>query len=496
MSSITGAWAKLLYGINAAAAAIVAWCYLVPAPPLPTPLHPYREVSRCASGPLDWRLFDANGDDRLDIVILCEEELLVASGLNGDTLWRQDLPRPFAGSFEAPRGLETNDGDLGGKADVLVVKYPKEVLSFDAVTGERLWSKALNRVQPSMWFRGDCLEVTSHEQVKGPENRVTTTTAFFSARSGEACTPPPEPPRRPDAPPRRHARVGYDDAGVTFERGDETLWTSPCDSNCSAQRLLGGVLVRGWVDRCMRILNLSRGEVTRVLKPQDVGWRIETLSPYLIAWRPLDPQAHPAGRPVLEVFDATSFQTRWRSDPDAPEAFWELTDHCEPTLPDTSESPFPLTSTDAVDGPCATGITPRAATGRNDDVVLRLERSPCYGNCSSYVVTILADGTVHYEGRSLDGTPDATLSPSQLDELTRQFRDNRFFDLCDVTKREVTHYPSMTLEFWNGTQVKRVVAYLGNWSETVALREFGDTIDYAVAIGRPRLGPRSTSSFR
>src|SRR5688500_17711744 len=95
-----GVWAKRLLAMtaatglvmNAAAAAVVAGWYLLQPPPLPLPLHPYRDVTQCASGPVELALLDADGDDHPDIAILCEEELLVASGLNGDTLWRQDLP--------------------------------------------------------------------------------------------------------------------------------------------------------------------------------------------------------------------------------------------------------------------------------------------------------------------------------------------------------------------------------------------------------------------
>lgn len=486
MSSIRHAWTNLLIAVNAAAAAIVAWCLLVPAPAAPMPVHPYREVTRCASGPRDWKLFDADGDGRPDIVILCEEELLVASGLNGETLWRQDLPRPFAGSYHAAQSLEMNEPYLGGKGDVIVVEYPKEVMSFDAATGRRLWSRSLSRLDPFASFDGDCFVAHNHREV--PDD-------LFAARTGEPCTPPPPRPRRPDAPPGRFAKLGYDHDGVVLSRGDEILWTSPCESSCSAERFPGGILVTGWEERCMRILNLSRGEVTRVLKPQDAGWRIETLSPYLIAWRPLDPDAFPAGRPVLEVFDTTSFRTLWRSDPDAPETSWELADYCEPTLPDTRESPLPLTSTDVQEGPCATGVARRAATGK-DDVVLRFERSRCYGDCPSYVVTIMADGTIHYEGRSVDGWPDQHLSPGQLSDLVRQFVDNGFFEFCDMTKQEVRHFPTMVLELWDGARVKRVEAYLGNWEETAALRELGDFVDELVAIGHTRGGPASTSWFR
>lgn len=483
-----GRWARGILWVTAAAGAVFAGWHALQAPPLPVPKHPYREVTRCASGPLDWDLVDANGDDHPDVIILCEEELLVASGLNGDTLWRQDLQRPFPGSFAAPQYLKLNDGH-GGTGGVIVVEYPKDLVSFDAVTGRRLWSIALRRVHPSIMFHGDCLVV---RDFAGYEDA-------FSARTGEPCAPPPDRRLRFEKPSDRFARVETtrgegDERIVTLLRGDEKLWAVSCGSNCGAQRLVGAVLVRNWDDGCMCILNISRGQVTWVLKPQDLQWQIESMPPYLIAWRPVEPGASPPGRPVLEVFDSTSFRTRWRSDPDEPEAVWELTDHCEPTLPDTSESPLPQTCTDAVDGPCATGITPRAATGP-DDVVIRMERTQCFGDCPSYVVSIFADGRVRYEGRSVDGRPDAQLAPGQLDELVRQLRGNGFFDLCNAKKQEVSHFPSMSIELWDGTHVKRVEAYLGNWRETEALRDLGDMIDHTVALDRPRLGPLSTSSL-
>jgi hypothetical protein len=468
-SMIERVWASLLFAINFAAAAIVAWCYLVPAPALPAPLRPYREVSRCASGPLDWRLFDANGDDRPDIVILCEEELLVASGLNGDTLWRQDLPWPFAGSFGAFRWLHT-EGSPVLKGGVIVVEFPKGFMSFDAATGRTLLSESVAHIHPEIDLEGDCLIVKDGD---APSRTI-------SARSGEPCTVSERPPveRKPTG---RFARVEHDGRDghhtLTLERGGEELWTASCDSVCSAQVTPGGVLAAGRLgDRCMRILNFARGQVVRVLKPQDEPWTLESLPPYLVAWRPLYLGPSRTSRPVLEVFDATSFRTLWRSEPDGPEAIWVPTDHCEPSLPDTSESPLPLTSTDVVDGPCVTGIAPRAATGK-DDVVLRLERT-----APIYQVTILADGRVHYDGKSVDGAADQQLTMQQLDALTRSFRENRFFDLCDATITTAFDTSRMTVHFWDGTHVKRVEADWANRDQTAALGEFGDMIDEAVAI--------------
>lgn len=130
----------------------------------------------------------------------------------------------------------------------------------------------------------------------------------------------------------------------------------------------------------------------------------------------------------------------------------------------------------AVDA-CPTGITLHPPTG-NDDPVVRLRRGGCRGSCPVYVVTIYADGRVHFEGMSVDGVPEGRITRGQLNELIGRFRGSGFFELCDPKPR-MTDVPRMDLEFWDGTRVKRVRA---SWPATAQLQELGEAVDRAADI--------------
>ncbi len=59
-------------------------------------------------------------------------------------------------------------------------------------------------------------------------------------------------------------------------------------------------------------------------------------------------------------------------------------------------------------------------------VAVRLERGPCYGRCPEYVVEILEDGTVQYDGRknvTTVGAQRATIAASAVRSLQQQFAD-------------------------------------------------------------------------
>ena len=54
------------------------------------------------------------------------------------------------------------------------------------------------------------------------------------------------------------------------------------------------------------------------------------------------------------------------------------------------------------------------------DVVITLERTICFGTCPDYMLTILGDGTVIYEGRMfvrIEGTLTTTISEDKIKQL-------------------------------------------------------------------------------
>ena len=66
-----------------------------------------------------------------------------------------------------------------------------------------------------------------------------------------------------------------------------------------------------------------------------------------------------------------------------------------------------------------------------NDFSITLERIGCVGNCPDYKVTILADGSVRYEGRAYvrcEGTRTKTIKTEKVAKLARQLLDKGFLD--------------------------------------------------------------------
>lgn len=68
------------------------------------------------------------------------------------------------------------------------------------------------------------------------------------------------------------------------------------------------------------------------------------------------------------------------------------------------------------------------------DLLIKLERTRCYGFCPSYVLTISASGKVAYEGRAsvkVIGSAESSISQEKLRELIRAFENVGYFKLQD-----------------------------------------------------------------
>ena len=82
--------------------------------------------------------------------------------------------------------------------------------------------------------------------------------------------------------------------------------------------------------------------------------------------------------------------------------------------------------------------TPPSAT------VMTLERKPCYGTCPVYLVSVIGDGSVVFEGRAhVDSARRLTsrISPDQVAALIRLFDDNQFYTLADKYVRGAASCP-------------------------------------------------------
>jgi hypothetical protein len=93
------------------------------------------------------------------------------------------------------------------------------------------------------------------------------------------------------------------------------------------------------------------------------------------------------------------------------------------------------------DGKDDAGIPPSDLQG----AVITLERTPCFGSCPAYRLTIRGDGSVVYTGLSdvaVEGVRIAQISQDRVRELVERFSDVDYFSLSDSYRCPVTDLPS------------------------------------------------------
>jgi hypothetical protein len=126
----------------------------------------------------------------------------------------------------------------------------------------------------------------------------------------------------------------------------------------------------------------------------------------------------------------------------------------------------------------ATAATPQRRRARYSEkdlktAVITLKRTPCFGACPIYSVTIYGNGTVVYEGErfvKVTGKRTHRISKASVRELVDEFFRIGYFSLRDEyvsvknpdgTVTQVTDLPSRDTSITIGTRAKSVHNYYG-----------------------------------
>lgn len=120
-------------------------------------------------------------------------------------------------------------------------------------------------------------------------------------------------------------------------------------------------------------------------------------------------------------------------------------------------------------------------------VLLRFERTACYGPCPVDVLTVFADGRLRYEGREnapRQGQFGGRLSPSEQAGLVRAFEEAKFFEFATSYKSRATDLPTYYLTFSQAGRTHKVTDYDG---APAALKALEDQL--ATIIDAPRWQP-------
>ena len=133
----------------------------------------------------------------------------------------------------------------------------------------------------------------------------------------------------------------------------------------------------------------------------------------------------------------------------------------------------------------ATTVIGAGASDKSDITKITLERTPCYGACPVYKLTIHRSGKVEYEGKDhvrQKGSRSGTISTEDFEKLLRKIYEINFFNLSerydgknpDGSGVTITDLPTRKTSVTRGNRTKTVENYFRG---PKGLNELEDLID-------------------
>ena len=143
-----------------------------------------------------------------------------------------------------------------------------------------------------------------------------------------------------------------------------------------------------------------------------------------------------------------------------------------------------ITKKDRSDEPSSEPSSEQTSTPIHEDLVITLERTPCFGKCPVYSLKIKGDGTVIYSGVQfvkVTGIQETTISIDDVEQLLIEFEQADYFSLDDsYTKFGKSDMPSANTSISLGGQTKSVNHYHGDLTAPKSLTKLEDRIDEIV----------------
>jgi hypothetical protein len=130
-------------------------------------------------------------------------------------------------------------------------------------------------------------------------------------------------------------------------------------------------------------------------------------------------------------------------------------------------------------------LVPLQSTAQTSTIVndfsIRLERVGCLGSCPDYIVTILGDGSVEYDGRAyvrVPGIRKSTISASSVQQLIRILRNEDFFH-WEEKEKVCVDFPEVHITVTLKGQRKQVLEGCNSPGEVLRLANEIDRISAA-----------------
>lgn len=117
------------------------------------------------------------------------------------------------------------------------------------------------------------------------------------------------------------------------------------------------------------------------------------------------------------------------------------------------------------------------------EVVLSLQRTPCFGACPVYLVEVLGDGTLRFKGArhvKITEPVELKLEPATLQRLFARLDGSDFAGWPDYTKVDATDAPTVVLTYKGHT----VRHYRGDDAAPAELTKLEDDVDALLGTER------------
>jgi hypothetical protein len=120
------------------------------------------------------------------------------------------------------------------------------------------------------------------------------------------------------------------------------------------------------------------------------------------------------------------------------------------------------------------------STSASRAVTITMERTPCFGRCPVYRVSLNDSGTVVYEGRGFvreNGRHETTVRGGDVQALAKEIEDAGWFSLRDNYPPDVTDHASVITTVTIDGRTKRVEHNLGSRTAPATLEVLYARID-------------------
>lgn len=108
-------------------------------------------------------------------------------------------------------------------------------------------------------------------------------------------------------------------------------------------------------------------------------------------------------------------------------------------------------------------VSPNPQPKADEQIVITIQRTACFGTCPDYEVILRGDGTVTYTGRQhvrVSGSHAWKIDPAAVRALAREMEKAGYFELKDEYTAMVTDHPTTYTSLTMGPRTKKIKNYV------------------------------------